>query len=81
MINVLCGHLQTLRDLGDGGTAAAGRALDRVPGLPGGDHAGDPGIAFGVLGTALVFALGLGLGLGLALRVAAALRPFGIGRL
>ena len=64
-------YAATLRDLGNGAAAAAGRALDRVPRLAGGDHAGDLGVALGVLGTALVVAFGLRLGLALRLTAAA----------
>ena len=42
-------YAATRRDLGD-----PGRALDHVPRLAGGDHAGYPGVALGVLGPALV---------------------------
>jgi len=56
-----------LGDLRDGGAAAARHVLNKAPGLPGSEHAGDTGIALCILWTALVDASCLGLGLTLRL--------------
>ena len=55
--------LCSLGDLGNGGAAAAGSGLYRVPGLPGSNHPCDCLVTLGILWTALVAALSLGLGL------------------